>query len=83
MLTIIFSNYLFLFLTGQVLFYLGKLYSYLMGSLATPTNVTNTTVALGILTSVAYFYAGLSKKKDRVILRNTFNQLQYFYRLTS
>nr|YP_009169868.1 ATP synthase CF0 subunit IV [Viscum album]YP_009862046.1 ATP synthase CF0 subunit IV [Viscum ovalifolium]ALD84679.1 ATP synthase CF0 subunit IV [Viscum album]QKV09871.1 ATP synthase CF0 subunit IV [Viscum ovalifolium] len=32
------------------------------GELATPTNDINTTVALALLTSVAYFYAGLSKK---------------------
>ncbi|KAK8358808.1 hypothetical protein V6Z12_A04G048700 [Gossypium hirsutum] len=30
--------------------------------LAAPTNDINTTVALALLTSVAYFYAGLSKK---------------------
>nr|YP_010231239.1 CF0 subunit IV of ATP synthase [Nephroselmis pyriformis]QSV37308.1 CF0 subunit IV of ATP synthase [Nephroselmis pyriformis] len=32
------------------------------GELAAPTNDINTTVALSLLTSVAYFYAGLSKK---------------------
>uniref|UniRef100_A0AAT9UTD7 ATP synthase subunit a, chloroplastic n=1 Tax=Pallavicinia longispina TaxID=280536 RepID=A0AAT9UTD7_9MARC len=32
------------------------------GELAAPTNDINTTVALASLTSVAYFYAGLSKK---------------------
>ncbi|KAL5776656.1 hypothetical protein ACOSP7_009582 [Xanthoceras sorbifolium] len=32
------------------------------GELAAPTNDINTTVALALLTSVAYFYAGLSKK---------------------
>jgi len=32
------------------------------GELAAPTNDINTTVALAILTSVAYFYGGLSKK---------------------
>ncbi|KAG4136855.1 hypothetical protein ERO13_D07G034200v2 [Gossypium hirsutum] len=32
--------------------------------LAAPTNDINTTVALALLTSVAYFYAGLSKKKN-------------------
>nr|UFP91582.1 ATP synthase CF0 subunit IV [Selaginella erythropus] len=32
------------------------------GELAAPTNDTNTTVALALLTSVAYFYAGLRKK---------------------
>jgi F-type H+-transporting ATPase subunit a len=32
------------------------------GELAAPTNDINTTVALGLLTSFAYFYAGLSKK---------------------
>ena len=30
--------------------------------LAAPTNDINTTVALALLTSVAYFYAGLAKK---------------------
>ncbi|KAI3881032.1 hypothetical protein MKX03_037610 [Papaver bracteatum] len=35
---------------------------YLMGELAAPTNDINTTVALALLTSVAYFYAGLTKK---------------------
>nr|AUT83512.1 ATP synthase CF0 subunit IV [Carex pallescens] len=32
------------------------------GELAAPTNDINTTVALALLTSMAYFYAGLSKK---------------------
>src|SRR6476659_5576035 len=32
------------------------------GELAAPTNDINTTVALALLTSVAYFYAGLHKK---------------------
>ena len=32
------------------------------GELAAPTNDINTTVALSLLTSLAYFYAGLSKK---------------------
>jgi F-type H+-transporting ATPase subunit a len=32
------------------------------GELAAPTNDINTTVALAILTSIAYFYGGLSKK---------------------
>ncbi|KAK9663241.1 hypothetical protein RND81_O301000 [Saponaria officinalis] len=32
------------------------------GELAAPTNDINTTVALALLTSVAYFYAGLTKK---------------------
>ena len=32
------------------------------GELAAPTNDINTTVALALLTSVAYFYAGLNKK---------------------
>nr|YP_010760073.1 ATP synthase CF0 subunit IV [Cuscuta indecora]WEY30011.1 ATP synthase CF0 subunit IV [Cuscuta indecora] len=32
------------------------------GELASPTNDINTTVALALLTSAAYFYAGLSKK---------------------
>uniref|UniRef100_A0A0E0LYJ1 ATP synthase subunit a, chloroplastic n=1 Tax=Oryza punctata TaxID=4537 RepID=A0A0E0LYJ1_ORYPU len=32
------------------------------GELAAPTNDINTTVALALLTSAAYFYAGLSKK---------------------
>jgi F-type H+-transporting ATPase subunit a len=31
--------------------------------LAAPTNDINTTVALALLTSFAYFYAGLSKKR--------------------
>ena len=32
------------------------------GELAAPTNDINTTVALALLTSIAYFYAGISKK---------------------
>ena len=32
------------------------------GELSAPTNDINTTVALALLTSLAYFYAGLSKK---------------------
>ena len=32
------------------------------GELAAPTNDINTTVALSLLTSISYFYAGISKK---------------------
>lgn len=39
-----------------------KLISIPEGELAAPTNDINTTVALALLTSLAYFYAGLSKK---------------------
>jgi F-type H+-transporting ATPase subunit a len=39
-----------------------KLIELLEGELAAPTNDINTTVALALLTSFAYFYAGLSKK---------------------
>nr|YP_009395785.1 ATP synthase CF0 subunit IV [Herposiphonia versicolor]ARW64765.1 ATP synthase CF0 subunit IV [Herposiphonia versicolor] len=38
-----------------------KLISLTEGELAAPTNDINTTVALSLLTSLAYFYAGLSK----------------------
>ena len=36
------------------------------GEFAAPTNDINTTVALALLTSLAYFYAGLSKKRVRI-----------------
>ncbi|KAK7234956.1 hypothetical protein RIF29_46555 [Crotalaria pallida] len=52
------------------------------GELAAPTNDINTTVALALLTSTAYFYAGLSKKGLAYFV-NISNQLQSFYRLTS
>ena len=39
-----------------------KLIELPQGELAAPTNDINTTVALSLLTSFAYFYAGLSKK---------------------
>ena len=39
-----------------------KLISLPSGELAAPTNDINTTVALALLTSFSYFYAGLSKK---------------------
>nr|YP_010619078.1 ATP synthase CF0 subunit IV [Pterosiphonia complanata]WAX03091.1 ATP synthase CF0 subunit IV [Pterosiphonia complanata] len=39
------------------------------GELAAPTNDINTTVALSLLTSLAYFYAGLSKNGLRYFLR--------------
>ena len=39
-----------------------KLISLPEGELAAPTNDINTTVALSLLTSLSYFYAGLSKK---------------------
>ena len=39
------------------------------GELAAPTNDINTTVALSILTSLAYFYAGLSKNGLNYFLR--------------
>nr|UNJ15636.1 ATP synthase CFO A subunit subunit IV [Cyanidiaceae sp.] len=39
------------------------------GELAAPTNDINTTVALAMLTSVSYFYAGLRKKGLRYFLK--------------
>jgi F-type H+-transporting ATPase subunit a len=39
-----------------------KLFEIPGGELAAPTNDINTTVALSLLTSLAYFYAGISKK---------------------
>lgn len=39
-----------------------KLFEIPAGELAAPTNDINTTVALSLLTSLAYFYAGISKK---------------------
>ncbi|KAL5063314.1 hypothetical protein RYX36_025051 [Vicia faba] len=39
-----------------------KIIKLLHGELAAPTNDINTTVALALITSVAYFYAGISKK---------------------
>jgi F-type H+-transporting ATPase subunit a len=39
-----------------------KLIKLPAGELAAPTNDINTTVALALLTSLAYFYAGISKK---------------------
>merc|ERR1712157_691229 len=39
-----------------------KLIALPEGEFAAPTNDINTTVALALLTSIAYFYAGLSKK---------------------
>nr|YP_010335844.1 ATP synthase CFO A subunit subunit IV [Chroothece richteriana]UNJ14250.1 ATP synthase CFO A subunit subunit IV [Chroothece richteriana] len=39
-----------------------KLITLPSGELAAPTNDINTTVALALLTSLAYFYAGLNKK---------------------
>jgi F-type H+-transporting ATPase subunit a len=39
-----------------------KLLEIPAGELAAPTNDINTTVALSLLTSLAYFYAGISKK---------------------
>ena len=39
-----------------------KVLSLPEGELAAPTNDINTTVALSLLVSIAYFYAGLSKK---------------------
>lgn len=51
--------YLFLFKIGQGPW---KLIQLPHGELAAPTNDINTTVALALLTSVAYFYAGLTKK---------------------
>jgi len=37
------------------------------GELGAPTNDINTTVALALLTSVAYFYAGLTKKRVKLL----------------
>jgi len=60
-----FIGTLFLFIfgcnwTGAILPW--KLIELPEGELAAPTNDINTTVALSLLTSLAYFYAGLSKK---------------------
>ena len=46
-----------------------KLISLPQGELAAPTNDINTTVALSLLTSLAYFYAGLSKNGLRYFTR--------------
>nr|YP_009654364.1 ATP synthase CF0 subunit IV [Pleurostichidium falkenbergii]QCH39651.1 ATP synthase CF0 subunit IV [Pleurostichidium falkenbergii] len=46
-----------------------KLISLPEGELAAPTNDINTTVALSLLTSFAYFYAGLSKNGLNYFLR--------------
>ena len=51
------------------------------GELAAPTNDINTTVCLALLTSVAYFYAGL-RKKDWDILRDMFLQRPFYFLLT-
>jgi hypothetical protein len=48
-----------LFRTGQALLFLGEFFELPHGELAAPTNDINTTVALALLTSVAYFYAGV------------------------
>ncbi|KAL9293455.1 putative H(+)-transporting two-sector ATPase [Arabidopsis thaliana] len=53
---------LFLFLIGQEPFY-WKIIQLFQGELVAPTNDINTTVVLALLTLVAYFYAGLSKKR--------------------
>ena len=37
------------------------------GELAAPTNDINTTVALALITSIAYFYGGLSKKRTWIL----------------
>lgn len=55
--------FLFIFVSN----WLGALFPWKIielpeGELAAPTNDINTTVALALLTSLAYFYAGLSKK---------------------
>nr|YP_009398897.1 ATP synthase CF0 subunit IV [Cliftonaea pectinata]ARW68044.1 ATP synthase CF0 subunit IV [Cliftonaea pectinata] len=46
-----------------------KLINLPQGELAAPTNDINTTVALSLLTSLAYFYAGLSKNGIGYFLR--------------
>ena len=46
-----------------------KLIELPSGELAAPTNDINTTVALALLTSLAYFYAGLSKNGLNYFLR--------------
>ncbi|KAI3875704.1 hypothetical protein MKW92_030926 [Papaver armeniacum] len=50
------------------------------GELAAPTNDINTTVALALLTSVAYFYAGLTKK-DWFIFEDFTKPLSLSFRL--
>jgi len=52
------------------------------GEFAAPTNDINTTVALALLTSLAYFYAGLSKK-GLDISNVMLNQFHFFYQLIS
>jgi F-type H+-transporting ATPase subunit a len=50
------------------------------GELAAPTNDINTTVALALLTSTAYFYGGLSKKGFGYFNRYV-SLLLFFFRL--
>jgi F-type H+-transporting ATPase subunit a len=57
-----------------------KLISLPEGELAAPTNDINTTVALALLTSFSYLYAGLSKK-GWATLNTTLSQFQFFYQL--
>jgi F-type H+-transporting ATPase subunit a len=50
------------------------------GELAAPTNDINTTVALSLLTSIAYFYAGISKRLE--LLQTLCVTSRVFYQLT-
>ncbi|KAJ8441399.1 hypothetical protein Cgig2_002358 [Carnegiea gigantea] len=47
---------------GTMALLLWKIIQLPYGELAAPTNDINTTIVLALLTSVAYFYAGLTKK---------------------
>ena len=51
-----------MFQTGLEPYFHGVFIELPNGELAAPTNDINTTVALALLTSIAYFYAGISKK---------------------
>lgn len=43
------------------------------GELGAPTNDINTTAGLAVLTSISYFYAGISKKGYLIIFYNFLN----------
>jgi F-type H+-transporting ATPase subunit a len=49
------------------------------GELAAPTNDINTTVALSLLTSIAYFYAGISKRISYLLM---LSPAAFYYQLT-
>lgn len=69
--------FLFIFISNWTSLLPFKLISLPEGELAPPTSDINVTVALALLTSIAYFYAGISKKGFLKFFKARLNPLTF------